>query len=84
MSKKSKILSAINHCVLSKCDDCPYADESCGAFLKDINEYINSLEATVKQFQTKITDGELVSKEWHDEQVMHLENELEKYKENKE
>lgn len=77
MNKKSKILSAVNHCILSEGDDCPYAIEGCLVLLKDITECINSLEATV-------TIGELVSKEWHDEQVMHLENELEKYKENKE
>ena len=34
----------------------------------------------VEEYERKIEDGELVSKDWHDEQVLHAENEIEELK----
>ena len=34
----------------------------------------------VEEYERKLSDGELVSKDWHDEQVLHAENEIEELK----
>lgn len=37
--------------------------------------FVKSVDERISVFEKAIADGDLVSKEWHDEQVGHLENE---------
>lgn len=41
---------------------------------------INRLQAEKAEYERKLSDGELVSKEWHDEQVLHDKEEIERLK----
>lgn len=42
--------------------------------------FVKSTDDRINKFENAIADGELVSKEWHDEQVLHLQEENEKLK----
>lgn len=50
--------------------------------VKDIAEqaYKNGYEKACAEYEQKLEDGELVSKDWHDEQVGHLLAEIDGYK----
>lgn len=43
-------------------------------------DQIQNLHMTIAEFEQKLEDGELVSKDWHDEQVLHLQDENETLK----
>lgn len=77
-----EIVTAYKHCVLDKgdCDDCPYDDWGCGIDGNDLIEIIHRLQGTMAEYERKLEDGELVSKDWHDEQVLHAENVIEEQK----
>lgn len=45
-------------------------------------EYVVELIAFRVDIEQKLEDGELVSKDWHDEQVMHLMTEIEELSKN--
>ena len=46
----------------------------------EIFDIIHQLQDENAEFEQKIADGELVSKDWHDEQVLHLQDENERLK----
>lgn len=74
-----EIIKAFENCYikhLHNCDGCPCDDWGCGVSKEDILDLINSQKATIAEYERKLEDGELVSKEWHDEQVMHLQEEI--------
>lgn len=39
--------------------------------------FVKSVDDRISKFEKALADGELVSKEWHDEQVLHLQEENE-------
>lgn len=41
-------------------------------------DLIHRLQSGIAEYERKITDGEFVSKEWHDEQVLHDKEEIER------
>ena len=43
--------------------------------------FVKSVDDRISKFEKALADGELVSKEWHDEQVAHLQEENEALKE---
>lgn len=60
---------------------CPYDMRSyCDheKHLKDILDMIHRLQDENAEYERTLDDGELVSKEWHDEQVLHLQEENER------
>lgn len=42
--------------------------------------FVKSVDDRISKFEKALADGELVSKEWHDEQVLHLQEENETLK----
>ena len=42
--------------------------------------FVKSVDDRISKFEKAVADGELVSKEWHDEQVGHLQEENERLK----
>lgn len=42
--------------------------------------FVKSVDERISKFEKALADGELVSKKWHDEQVLHLENKNEELK----
>ena len=42
--------------------------------------FVKSVDDRISKFEKALADGELVSKEWHDEQVLHLQEENEELK----
>lgn len=53
---------------------------STGCTADKFYQFVKSVNDRVSKFERAIADGELVSKEWHDEQVAHLQDENEKLK----
>ena len=48
--------------------------------LKGVSSLGNKLYQRLSELEDKIENGELVSKDWHDEQVLHAESEIERLK----
>ena len=48
--------------------------------LSKILDIIHRLQDKIAEYERKLADGELVSKEWHDEQVLHDKEEIERLK----
>ena len=46
--------------------------------LSDILALVHRLQDEIAEYERKFDDGELVSKEWHDEQVLHDREEIER------
>jgi chromosome segregation ATPase len=79
-----EIVKALECCgELDNCFDCPIMVEMkrrnfiCREVVLDL---IHRLQAQNAEYERKLTDGELVSKEWHDEQVGHAELVIEEQK----
>jgi hypothetical protein len=84
-----EIVKAFENCCVNDCGcaECPYATwyiGNSGGCDGDIEAYvldlIHRLQAQNAEYERKLTDGELVSKEWHDEQVGHAELVIEEQK----
>ena len=43
------------------------------------HDLIHRLQGKIGEYERKLEDGELVSKEWHDEQVLHLEEQCQQF-----
>ena len=57
-----------------KCTECPYHKETrCFGLIEEAFNLAKSLQKKINSYEQKLEDGELVSKEWHDEQVLHLQ-----------
>ena len=54
-----------------------------GNLYEETLNLIRRLQAENEEYKWKLEDGELVSKEWHDEQVIHLQTENEELKRSK-
>lgn len=75
--------------IILNCQECQYHELFC--MICTDYHCINALKTRLAELEDKIEqgvlasiedmlkNGELVSKEWHDEQVMHAENELQEY-----
>ena len=56
-----------------KCTECPYHKETrCFGLIEEAFNLAKSLRKKIDSYEQKLEDGELVSKEWHDEQVLSL------------
>lgn len=45
--------------------------------VSQVLDFIKGLQSKLSEYERKLEDGELVSKEWHDEQVLHAESVIE-------
>lgn len=76
-----EIVKAFEHCKVKdgRCTDCILEEEDklCVSN-EDVLDLIHRLQGKITEYEQKLADGELVSKEWHDEQVLYLtdDNEL--------
>ena len=80
-----EIVKALDCCTKDDCFDCPYKVRKIDCVKrkrseKDTLDLIHRLQGTIAEYERKLEDGELVSKEWHDEQVLHDKEEIERLK----
>lgn len=75
-----QIITAYKYCVIDNvdCKDCPCKDWGCAVHKKDIYDLLNRQKDKIDEYERKFDDGELVSKDWHDEQVLHDKAEIER------
>lgn len=87
-----EIVKAFEHCNKSlphdKCllaeqhkEDWVTCQSKCGRMIIDL---MHRLQDKIAEYERKLADGELVSKEWHDEQVLHDRAEIERLTEENE
>ena len=60
--------------------ECPYFNKHGKNFCMENKTLYKDIKRIVQEhaeYERKIEDGELVSRDWHDEQVLHLQNEIE-------
>ena len=70
----------LEHCTgLQACHNCEYND-GCPIDNEITVDLIHRLQDKIAEYERKLADGELVSKEWHDEQVLHDKEEIERLK----
>ena len=73
-----EIVTAYEHCIVNGlgCRDCILWDwkKNCVSE-KDVLNLIHRLRDKIAEYERQLADGELVSKDWHDEQVLHLQEE---------
>lgn len=70
-----EIVKAYKSCFIDRadCDTCPCDDWGCGVDGSDILNLINRQKQIIGEYKRKLENGDLVSKEWHDEQIGHAE-----------
>lgn len=75
-----EIVKAWEYCLNkdTTCENCPYDKTNyCAISTEEIIDLIHRLQVENAEYKRKLDDGELVSTEWHNEQVMQLHNEIE-------
>ena len=68
--------------VYGDCESCPFFDKDCRILPKAIKDLIHRLQGEIAEYERKLEDGELVSGEYHDEQMSILHSEIEQFEEN--
>ena len=68
------VIDALNRLAFPKLGHFSYN----GNIYKDALDIIHRLQSENAEYRRKLEDGELVSKDWHDEQVGHAESEIER------
>lgn len=78
-----KALDCMTGVQLRDCEKCPFMDGNfCDDFAiaRNALDLIHRLKSENTEYKRKLEDGELVSKDWHDEQVGHAEIVMEEQK----
>ena len=77
------IVKAFDCCRNNNCERCPLGEVECNVLscetfvMKKTLDLIHRLQDENAEYERKLEDGELVSTDWHDEQVLHLQAENE-------